>query len=414
MRFLTIRDLVFASTLGIYVTVAPNVASADPAFDKFLQSLWPQAQQIGISRRTFDAATRGLEPELTLPDLDIPGRIEKPPAQPEFVQTPAAYISEMTIDRYAAQGRKLAAEHHATLARIEREYGVPGSVILAIWARETAFGGYKLPHNAVRVLATQAYFGKRKEQFRQEFLQALKIVEEGHVSLGELRSSWAGAMGHTQFLPSDFFKHAVDFDGDGKRDIWNSVPDALASAAGQLAGKGWQRGRRWAYEVRVPASFDCTKAEPGFTLTLRDWVKRGVVPAFDRKLLERELDEEASLLMPEGSYGPAFLTPKNYFVLKDYNFSDLYVLFVGHLSDRIGGARPFEKAWSKSDQMRTAQVEEMQRILTAKGIYRDKIDGKAGMLTRAALGEYQKANGLKLDCWPTASVLDHMRGTGKK
>jgi lytic murein transglycosylase len=389
-------------------------AVAQPAFDQFIQSLWPQAQQIGVSRKTFDAATRGLTPDLSLPDLDIPGRLEAAPAQPEFVQTPAAYISETTIDRYAAQGRKLAAEHRETLARIEKEYGVPGNVILAIWARETAFGGYKLPHNAVRVLATQAYLGRRKDQFREEFLQALKIVEQGHIPLSELRSSWAGAMGHTQFLPSDFFKHAVDFDGDGKRDIWNSVPDSLASAASQLVGKGWQRGRRWGYEVRVPANFDCTKAEPGFTQTIREWVKGGFVPAFNRKLNERELDEAASLLLPEGNYGPAFLTPKNYFVLKDYNFSDLYVLFVGHLSDRIGGAKPFEKAWSKSDQLRTAQVEEMQRILTAKGIYRDKIDGKAGMLTRSALGAYQKANGLKLDCWPTTAVLDHMRGAARK
>ena len=403
-----------ALAVSLCFAAFPASLAADPAFDKFIQSLWPQAQQAGISRRTFDAATRGLEPDLTLPDLDIPGRVEKPPAQPEFVQTPSAYVSETTIDRYAAQGRKLAGEHRGTLARIEREYGVPGNVILAIWARETAFGGYKLPHNAVRVLATQAYLGRRKDQFRQEFLQALKILEEGHVTLGELKSSWAGAMGHTQFLPSDFFKHAVDFDGDGKRDIWNSVPDALASAASQLAGKGWERGRRWAYEVRVPASFDCTKAEPGFTQTLRQWVNGGFVPAFGRKLNDRELDEPASLLMPEGNYGPAFLTPKNYFVLKDYNFSDLYVLFVGHLSDRIAGAKPFEKAWSKSDQMRTAQVEEMQRILTAKGIYRDRIDGKAGMLTRAALGAYQKANGLKLDCWPTDAVLDHMRGSAKK
>jgi lytic murein transglycosylase len=403
-----------AVVFAVLVSGGWYAAHADAKFDQFIQSLWPEAQRIGISRKTFDAATRGLEPDFSLPDLDIPGRVEKPPAQPEFVQTPAAYVSETTIDRYAAQGRKLAGEHRQTLARIEKEYGVPGNVILAIWARETSFGSYKLPHNAVRVLATQAYLGRRKDQFREEFLQALKIVEEGHIPLNELRSSWAGAMGHTQFLPSDFFKYAVDFDGDRKRDIWNSVPDSLASAASQLSGKGWERGRRWAYEVRVPANFDCTKAEPGFTLTMREWLKGGFVPAFDRKLNERELDESASLLMPEGNYGPAFLTPKNYFVIKDYNFSDLYVLFVGHLSDRIGGAKPFEKAWSKSDQLRTAQVEEMQRILTAKGIYRDKIDGKAGMLTRAALGQYQKANGLRLDCWPTTAVLDHMRGAARK
>jgi lytic murein transglycosylase len=326
------------------------------------------------------------------------------------VQPPSFYVSEKTIARFAEQGRRLAAEHRATLDRIEREFGVPGNVILAIWARETSFGNYKLPHNAIRVLATQAWLGRRKEQFRYEFLQALKILEEGHVSLAEMKSSWAGAMGHTQFLPTDFFRYAVDFTGDGKRDIWNSIPDALASAASQLAGRGWQRGQRWAYEVRVPVNVDCSKAEPGFKLSIREWLQHGFVPAHGRKPSAAELDAEASLLMPEGIYGPAFLTPKNYFVLKDYNFSDLYVLFVGHLSDRISDPRPFETPWSKNSQLHTAEVEEMQRILTARGFYADKLDGKAGMLTRAALGEYQKANGLKLDCWPTAAVLEHMRG----
>jgi lytic murein transglycosylase len=404
--------LVLASIATAAVLSAAPAAPlrADAAFDRFLQSLWPQAQQLGVSRKTFDAATRGLEPDLSLPDLEIPGRVERAPAQPEFVQTPAAYLSETSIARFAAQGKKLAAEHRNTLKAIEERFGVPGSIILAIWARETSFGGYKLPHSAVRVLATQAYLGRRKDQFRQEFLQALKILEEGHVTAGEMKSSWAGAMGHTQFLPTDFYKYAVDFDGDGHRDIWRSVPDALASTASQLVGKGWQKGRHWAHEVRVPANVDCSKAEPGFRQPVREWLRQGIAPAHGRKLNGAELAEEASLLMPEGIYGPAFLTPKNYFVLKDYNFSDLYVLFVGHLSDRIADGRPFETAWSKSAQLRTTQVEEMQRILTAKGIYGDKIDGKAGMLTRAALGAYQKANGLKLDCWPTAAVLEHMKG----
>jgi lytic murein transglycosylase len=404
-------SFVLAASLA---AIAGEAGGADAAFSAFLRSLWPDAQRLGVSQATFERATRGLEPDLSLPDLEIPGRVEKPPAQPEFVQTPAEYVSEKTISRYAEQGRKLAAEQREALARIEREFGVPGNVILAIWARETSYGGYKLPHNAIRVLATQAYLGRRKAQFRQEFLQALKILEEGHVPLAEMRSSWAGAMGHTQFLPSDFFKHAVDFDGDGKRDIWKSVPDALASAASQLAGKGWQRGRRWAYEVRLPPNVDCSKAEPGFTRPMREWLAQGFVPAHGRKPGAAELDEPASLLMPEGIYGPAFLTPKNYFVLKDYNFSDLYVLFVGHLSDRIADARPFATPWSKNSQLRTAEVEEMQRILTARGFYADKIDGKAGMLTRSALGEYQKANKLKLDCWPTADVLAHMRGRAAK
>jgi hypothetical protein len=224
-----------------------------------------------------------------------------------------------------------------------------------------------------------------------------------------MRSSWGGAMGLTQFLPSEFYKYAVDFDGDGKVDIWNSIPDALASAGKQLAGKGWRRGERWAYEVRAPANDDCTIAEPSYVFSIGEWLKRGYQPAYGRKLSPAGLKLDASLLLPEGTYGPAFLTPKNYYVIKDYNFSDLYVLFVGHLSDRILDARPFEKPWSKNTQLRTEDVEAMQRTLTERGLYKDKIDGKAGMLTRAALGAYQKANRLKLDCWPTAAVLLDMQ-----
>jgi lytic murein transglycosylase len=383
--------------------------AADAAFASFMQSLRPEAQQLGVSRATFDAAVRGLEPDLSLPDLVIPGRPDRQPAQAEFVQTPADYVREASIARLAAQGKKLLGEHRATLAAIEQKFGVPPAVILAIWGRETAFGGHKLPHDAIRVLATQAYLGRRKEMFRAELLAALKMLQDG-VPRAQMRSSWGGAMGLTQFLPSEFYKHAVDFDGDGRVDIWTSVADALASAAKQLANKGWQRGRRWAYEVKPPAGIDCTIAQPGHVLTIGEWLKRGSTPAYGRKLSAEELNEEASLLMPEGSYGPTFLTPKNYFVIKDYNFSDLYVLFVGHLSDRILDGRPFETPWSKTAQMKTAQVEAMQRRLTELGLYRDKIDGKAGMLTRSALGAYQKANGLRLDCWPTAAVLGHMQG----
>jgi lytic murein transglycosylase len=392
------------------VLIAPAAAAQDAAFARWLADTWPEAQKLGVTRATFDAATRDLAPDLSLPDLVIPGRPEKPPiGQAEFLQTPAAYLSEKTLANLAGQGRKLADRHRATLAAIEQRYGVPASVILAIWGRETAYGGHRLPHNAVRVLATQAYTGRRKDMFRQEFLLALKILQEGHVSLAAMRSSWAGAMGHTQFLPSDFLRYAVDFDGDGRRDIWASVPDALAAAAGQLVGKGWQRGKRWAYEVRAPADVDCTIAEPGTVRPIGDWVRRGFSPARGRALSPEELAEPASLLMPEGNYGPAFLTPKNYYVIKDYNFSDLYVLFVGNLADRIAGGGAFETAWSRNAQLRTAQVESMQQHLTERGFYRDKVDGKAGMLTRAALGAYQKANGLKVDCWPTQAVLDHMR-----
>lgn len=384
-------------------------ASADDAFQTWLQSMWPEAEKLGVSRATFEAATRGLTPDLSLPDLVIPGRPEAPPrGQAEFVQTPAEYLRESTLANLAAQGRKLLDKHRATLLRIERDLGVPPQVVLAIWGRETAFGTYKLPHSAIRVLATQGFYGRRKDFFRNEFLLALKMLQDG-VNPADMRSSWGGALGMTQFLPSEFYKQAVDFDGDGRRDIWHSVPDALASAAKQLQDKGWQPGKNWAYEVRVPKGVDCTIANPDYTLTLREWLERGYVPARNRQIAPADLDEKASLLMPAGVYGPAFLILKNYYVIKDYNFSDLYVLFVGNVGDRIAGGGPFEKPWDKVVQMRTKQLEEMQQRLATLGLYRDKIDGKAGMRTRLALGAYQKANNLRLDCWPTADVLAHMR-----
>jgi lytic murein transglycosylase len=404
LRFLLCTALLIC-TLGIHG------ASADPAFQAFLQSLWPQAQALGISRATFDEATRGLEPDLSLPDLILPGRPEKPPpGQPEFVQTPADYVKEASIERLAGEGRKLYTQYRPTLDAIEREFGVDPTVVLAIYGRETDYGREHDTLNAVRVLATQAYLGKRKDKFREEFLYALKMLDEGKVKLAGMKSSWAGAMGLTQFLPSDYLKYAVHFGGPGPADIWNSVPDALASAAKQLAAKGWQRGVRWAYEVHPPANVDCTIGVPQYTLPIGEWLKKGFVPAYGRTLSAAERAEPASLVQVAGLYGPSFLATKNYFVIKEYNFSDLYVLYVGHLADLMRDARPFETPWGKVAQLPTADLDRMQHILTAQGYYHDKIDGKAGMLTRAALGEYQKHKGLKVDCWPTAAVLANMQG----
>ena len=295
------------------------------------------------------------------------------------------------------------------MTEIDREFGVPPTILLAIFARETDYGRARDSHNAIRVLATQAYLGKRKEKFREEFLFALKMVDDGVVKLADMKSSWAGAMGLTQFLPSDFYKYAVDFDGDGRRDIWNSVPDALASTAKQLVDKGWQRDLHWAYEVHAPHNVDCTTAIPDNTRPIGGWLELGFVPAYGRKLAVSDRAARASLLQPAGLYGPSFLVTANYFAIKEYNFSDLYVLFVGHLSDRMVDPRSFETPWAKVAQLPTGDLERMQQVLTARGYYSDKIDGKAGMKTRAALGSYQKRSGLKVDCWPTAALLAHMQ-----
>ncbi|GGF73645.1 transglycosylase [Azorhizobium oxalatiphilum] len=398
------------AVLLVALTAQAPARAADAAFTAFIASLWPEAQAAGVSRATFERETRGLEPDYKLPDLVLGGRpATGARAQPEFVQVPADYVKEATIARLANEGRRLMQQHRAALEEIERRFGVPASVVLAIWGRETDFGRYTSPYDALRVTATQAYVGRRKEQYRTEFILALKILDEGVVSRKAFRASWAGATGLTQFLPSDYYAHRVDLDGDGRADIWGSVPDALASAASQLVGKGWQGGVRWAYEVRPPANADCTLAVPEVQASLGEWLRAGFVPVRGQKLSAAEQAQPASLLQPEGLYGPSFLVTKNYFVIKEYNFSDLYVLFVGHLADRMSDPKPFATPWSASRQLHTSSVEAMQTHLAGLGLYKDKVDGKAGMLTRSALGAYQKQAGLKVDCWPSESVLQSMR-----
>ncbi len=390
----------------VLVACVPTAHAADAAFTQFVASLWPEAQAAGVSRATFDAETRNLEPDYKLPDLILPGRpATGAPSQAEFVQVPADYLKEASIARLAEHGQKLMQQYRPSLDLIESRFKVPATIVLAIWGRETDYGRYTLPYDLIRVLATQAYVGRRKDKYHDEFILGLKMLSDGVVTRKDLRSSWAGATGLTQFLPSDFYKNGVDLDGDGKVDIWHSVPDALASAARQLVNKGWEGGVRWAYEVKAPANVDCTMGVPEVTKPLREWLRAGFVPVRGEKLGTAEQAQPASLLQPEGIYGPSFLTTKNYFVIKEYNFSDLYVLFVGHLSDRMKSPLAFATPWSASSQLRTADVEAMQQGLTRLGIYKDKIDGKAGMLTRAALGAYQKSAGLKVDCWPSGDVL---------
>ena len=271
------RQRLIAAVL-ILAAMTPGVVrpvhAADAAFTQFIASLWPEAQAAGVSRATFDAETKGLEPDYKLPDLLLPGRpATGAPSQAEFVQVPADYVKEASIARLAAEGQKLMQKHRAALTEIEKRFGVPSSVVLAIWGRETDYGRYRLPYDTLRVVATQAYVGRRKDQYRGEFILALKLLGEGAVARRDFRSSWAGATGLTQFLPSEYYKHGVDLDGDGKVDIWNSVPDALAAAAQQLVNKGWQPGVRWAYEVKAPANVDCTMGVPEVTKPIAEWLR---------------------------------------------------------------------------------------------------------------------------------------------
>lgn len=400
-----------AGWLAAWMLLAPAAAAqADAAFASFIASAWPDAQKAGVSRATFEAATAKLEPDLSMPELTIAGRPEKPQgAQAEFVRPPADYMAERSIAPLVAGGRALASKHKATLAAIERTYGVPSPILLAVWGRETNFGAVALKYDAVRVLATYAYLGKRKEYFRGELVAALQIIERGEAKPGQLRSSYAGAMGQTQFMPSQYLLSAVDGDGDGRRDIWNSVPDALGSTGRQLLAKGWQPGQGWAYEVLPPRTLDCTQADFDITAPVGEWLKRGFRPA-SGAIPKADLAAPASLFLPAGTYGPAFLTLKNFYVIKSYNFADLYALFVGHVGDRIAGGGAFATPWAPLTQLRTADLAALQEELAAEGLYKEKIDGRAGQKTRVSLGAFEKAKGLKLDCWPDADDLSRLKG----
>ena len=265
------------------------------------------------------------------------------------------------------------------------------------------------------MLATQAYYGRRKDMFRQELLYALKMLEEGHVKLADMRSSWGGAMGLTQFLPSEFYKYAVDFDGDGKKDIWTSVPDALASAAQQLVGKGWQRGMHWAYEVRAPQSVDCTIGVPEVTRPLGEWLKQGYRAGL-RPQARAGRARRAGVAAAAGRHLRPGL-PHAQELLRHQGIQFLRSLRAvrrpserSHRAIRVRSRR-------RGARTRSCAPRRSRRCSarsTKLGLYKDKIDGKAGMLTRSALGAYQKANRLKVDCWPTAAVLDHMQRRAAK
>lgn len=412
-NLLRIAPFVIAAMLAVLTSAVGHAQSEMPTaetFKRFLGELWPDAKGFGVSRATFDAALKGVVLDLTLPDLVIPGRTEHDArGQAEFTRTPAEYLNDSQLARLAAQGIKLREQHADALAKIEREIGVQPHYVLAIWGRETAFGAHKSPHYAIQVLANEAYLGRRKEMFRNELLHALKMLEAGVITRDKMKSSWAGAMGLTQFMPSEYFTTAYDLDGDGSKDIWNSVPDALASAANQLKQKGWVKGQPWGYEVRLPRAMSCRMEGPDNAKTVREWMRLGVVRTGARAFPPQALEQQAFILSPGGAHGPAFLALENFMVIKRYNMADLYALFVGNLGDRIAGGGAFDTPWNDVKQMPAKGIGEIQQRLQARGAPIAKIDGKAGMNTRSLIGKYQGEYGLAVDCWPSEKMLDHLR-----
>ena len=389
--------------------LAQTRAATERDFSRFIAALWPKAQALGVSRPVFDAAFKDLTLDWSLPDLDprFTGKPEAPAQRQAEFQAPANYFNEASIAALAARGREEAKRWGPVLKRIEKRYGVPGGILLALWARESNYGRAAIPYDAVRTLATLSFIGRRPETFRPELLAALDILQKGHIRRSEMKSSWAGAMGLMQMLPSQALSEAVDFDGDGREDIWGSVPDALASAAKFLADSGWRRGETWGYEITMPPRLDCTLEGIDHGRSIAQWLKMGLAPAGGRRIPEERRKDEAFLILPAARFGPAFLGTRNYYVIKTYNNSDLYVIFIGQLADRIDGkGNGFVAPWGGIATYSRLKVAALQRKFLAEGYnIGDTVDGLIGFRTRIATGLYEKKYGLAVDCWPGPQVF---------
>ncbi|MDQ2633136.1 MAG: lytic murein transglycosylase [Pseudomonadota bacterium] len=399
--------------LFLFIAAPASAAKIDDQFRAWLeQDLWPEAKANGVSKKTFDAAFGGVTPNLELPDLVLPGEKPKTPKkqlQAEF-GSPGNYFAEKTLGAVTTGGRARAGKYAKTLSAIEKRYGVPAGIVLAIWGRESGFGAAKIPYDAIEVLGTKAFLATRKEMFRTEVIGALVMLERGLATRKAMKSSWAGALGQPQFLPTSFLKHAVDFDGDGGADIWNSTPDTLASIANYLADYGWVAGRDWGFEVTVPESVSCALEGPDRGKKISDWAALGVERAGGKPFPKHELQAEGFLLMPAGRSGPAFIVTPNFYVLKEYNESDLYALFIGHGADRIAyGDRRFAGAWGKVGGLYRSDIAAMQRGLEALGYDVGGADGLPGFRTRRSIGDWQARNGLAPTCFPDAAIAKALR-----
>ncbi|SON57625.1 Membrane-bound lytic murein transglycosylase B precursor [Hartmannibacter diazotrophicus] len=390
-------------SLSAPVQPALNDGRIPADFSAFVERLWPEARDRGISRRVFDQAFANVGPD---PDV-----IEKAHRQPEFHKPIWEYLDGAVSETRIENGKAMLAEHRRLLDRIETTYGVPRQYVVAVWGMESSYGSVldnpRIVKDVVRSLATLAYDGGKRARFgRQQLLAALAIVQRGDVDARHMLGSWAGAMGHTQFIPTTYEAYAVDFDGDGRRNIWTSVPDALASTANYLARMGWRSGETWGYEVMLPSGFNYGNI--GRTMTVADWQSLGIRRA-NAGSFPRPTDS-AQLIMPGGSGGPTFLMLKNFKVIRRYNNAVAYALGVGHLGDRLIGGGPFIASWPRDDRSLSADERmELQALLNAKGFDVGPTDGKIGSGTIEGIRAYQTAMGLVPDGYANDKLLEHLR-----
>ncbi len=410
LRFFTAFILLFAALVANASAIDRDAINGQ--FTNWLnKDFYKEALKSGISAGTFSEALSTVVPNLALPDLVIPG--EKPKAQRRQHQAefsaPANYFSAKTLARLVSDGKTQLSENRGALKKIEKQYGVPASIALAIWGRETNYGSVKIPYNAFEVLATKAFMSTRKDMFKTELIAALTIVQDHYMDAASMKSSWAGALGQPQFMPTSYLKYAVDFDGDGHRNIWTSTPDTLASIANYLKLNGYRANAGWGYEVKVPETVGCFLEGPDQGKMLSEWQKLGVLPLSDKNVPALDKSRPLYLLMPEGRLGPAFLVTDNFYVLKSYNMSDLYALFIATVSDGIEGKRGFIEPWQKIDELYQSDVLNLQTKLQSQGYDIGKADGFAGFKTRRSIGLWQQKHGQKPTCFPSRSLIADIR-----
>lgn len=384
-------------------TIKPTLAASgktEAQFAKWLESFRTTARANGISDNTLNAAFKGVRYDAKV--------VKRDRNQSEFTKTIWVYLDTAVSDARVKNGRAALAKHRSLLDKIERKYGVRKEIVVAIWGLESAYGSFRGSDSTIQSLATLAFDPRRSDFFTGQLLAALQILENGDVSAKNLKGSWAGAMGHTQFMPTSFHDHAVDFTGDGKRDIWSNDPsDALASTAAFLKHFGWDNRTPWGMEITLPKGFDYTLAAREITKTPAQWAKLGITRADGIPLKGKA---KGSVLLPAGADGAAFLIFDNFDVIENYNTADAYVIAVGHLADRIAGGPAIKAEWPRQDRgLSYDERVEIQRRLTAKGFDTRKVDGKIGPLTINATRAYQVANDLKPDGYVSPRLLAHLR-----
>lgn len=387
---------------GLVSPLASAPAFADAGFQKWIRDFRSTAVSNGVPGSIYDRAFANVK----TPDEEV---LKKARFQPEFKDEAWQYIDSRVNERTVATGQEMARKYDRLLGGIERQMGVSRHIVLAIWSMESSYGEALKQesrlHYVPRALATLAYADKRRAKFaRGQLIGALKIAARGDVSLDGLTGSWAGAMGHTQFIPTSYMAYAVDGDGDGRKDIWNSIPDALYTAANLLRKNGWQGGETWGYEVVLPQG----RKFPGGSLSLSQWEQMGVRRA-NGKPFPRP-SQKAELKVLQGRDGPAFLMIKNFFVIKRYNNADKYALGVGLLADQIAGFGPPSRDWTRPfTKLSVKESEELQLRLKRAGFYDGEIDGKIGPASRASIKAFQARAGLPQDGYASMEVLKVLR-----